>query len=143
MKPFRVWAIARKEAIHILRDPRSLGMAIAIPMLLLLLFGYALSLDVDNVPTVVWDQSASHESRELISRFDGSRYFSIVDHVSSYRQVERAIDSGQALVALVIPTDFAGRIESGRVAPVQAIVDGSDPNTATIAMGYLDVVAFT
>lgn len=142
MKPFRVWAIARKEAIHVLRDPRSLGMAIAIPMLLLLLFGYALSLDVDNVPTVVWDQSASHESREFVSRFNGSRYFSIVEHVNSYPEVEQAIDSGRALVALVIPTDFAGRIEAGRPAPVQAIVDGSDPNTATIAMGYLDVVAF-
>ncbi len=142
MKPFRVWAIARKEAIHILRDPRSLAMAIAIPMLLLLLFGYALSLDVDNVPTVVWDQSASHESRELVSRLDGSRYFSITGHVQSYRDVEREIDSGRALVALVIPTDFAGRIEAGRPAPVQAIVDGSDPNTATIAMGYLDALAF-
>lgn len=142
MKPFRVWAIARKETIHILRDPRSLGMAIAIPMLLLLLFGYALSLDVDNVPTVVWDQSASHDSREFVSRFSGSRYFSIVEHVNSYREVERAIDSGRAIVALVIPTDFAGRIEAGRPAPVQAIVDGSDPNTATISMGYLDVVAF-
>lgn len=143
MKPFRVWAIARKESIHILRDPRSLGMAIAIPMLLLLLFGYALSLDVDNVPTVVWDQSASHESREFVGRFSGSRYFSIVEHVNNYRDLERAIDSGRAIVALVIPTNFAGRIEAGRVAPVQVIVDGSDPNTATIAMGYLDVVAFS
>src|SRR3546814_18897819 len=88
-------------------------MAIAIPMLLLLLFGYALSLDVDNVPTVVWDQSASHESREFISRFEGSRYFSVAGHVQSYRAVEREIDSGQALVALVIPTDFAGRIKIG------------------------------
>lgn len=142
MKPFRIWAVARKEFIHILRDPRSLGMAIAIPMLLLVLFGYALSLDVDNVPTVVWDQSQSPDSRELISRLQGSRYFSIVDHVSSYRELEQAIDSGKAQVALVIPTEFAGRIESGRTVPVQAIVDGSDPNTATIALGYLDVVTF-
>lgn len=143
MKPFRIWAVARKEFIHILRDPRSLGMAIAIPMLLLVLFGYALSLDVDNVPTVVWDQSHSPDSREFISRLQGSRYFSIVDRVSSYREVERAIDSGKALIALVIPTGFAGRIESGRSVPVQAIVDGSDPNTATIALGYLDAVTFT
>lgn len=142
MKPFRVWAIARKEFIHISRDPRSLGMAIAIPMLLLLLFGYALSLDVDNVPTVVWDQSQSVQSREFVSRLQGSRYFSIAGHVSNYGEVERAIDSGRALIALVIPTNFAGRVESGRPAPVQAIVDGSDPNTATIALGYLDVVTF-
>lgn len=142
IKPFRVWAVSRKEFIHILRDPRSLGMAIAIPMLLLLLFGYALSLDVDNVPTVVWDQNNSQASREFISRLQGSRYFSVRDYVASYQEIEEALDSGTALVAVVIPERFAGRIESGRSAPVQAIVDGSDPNTATIAMGYLDVVAF-
>lgn len=140
MKLLRVRAIAKKELIHILRDPRSLGMAIAIPMLLLLLFGYALSLDVDDVPTVVWDQNHSQASRELISRLSGSRYFSVVDSVTSYPEIERAIDSGQALVAVIIPAEFAGRIESNRPAPVQAIVDGSDPNTATIATGYLDAV---
>jgi ABC-2 type transport system permease protein len=139
----RVWAIARKESLHIMRDPRSLGMAIAIPMLLLVLFGYALTLDVDNVPMVVWDQSRSQTSREFISRFDGSRYFSLREYMHNYHEVERAIDSGEALVALVIPTDFGGRIESGRAAPVQLIVDGSDSNTATIAMGYADVVALT
>ncbi len=143
MNPRRVFSVARKEMLHILRDPRSLGMAIAIPMLLLVLFGYALTLDVDNVPLVVWDQSQSHVSREFISRLTGSPYFSLREYVYNYREVERAIDSGVALVALVIPTDFAGQIESGRTAPVQLIVDGSDSNTATIAMGYADVVAQT
>lgn len=142
MKLSRVAAIARKEVLHIVRDPRSLAMAVAIPLMLLLLFGYALSLDVDNVPTVVWDQSRSQESRELISRLEGSRYFSIVAYADSYPEVERAVDTGRALVALIIPTRFAGRIESGRSAPVQVIIDGSDPNTATIAMGYLDAVTF-
>ncbi|MDD2904213.1 MAG: ABC transporter permease, partial [Syntrophales bacterium] len=79
MKPRRVWAVSRKEFIHIRRDPRSLGMAIAIPMLLLVLFGYALKLDVDNVPMVVWDQSDSQASRDFISDFRGSRYFSILE----------------------------------------------------------------
>lgn len=143
MNPLRVWAIARKEFIHILRDVRSLGMAVAIPMLLLVLFGYALTLDVDNVPMVVWDQSESHTSREFISRFQGSRYFSIRDYVRNYAEVERAIDSGEALAALVVPRDFAAHIESGRPAPVQLIVDGSDSNTATIAIGYADVAALT
>ncbi len=141
MKPLRVRAIARKEFTHIVRDPRSLGMAIAIPMLLLVLFGYALTLDVDNVPLVVWDQSESHASRQLASGFSGSRYFSLKGYVRSYPEVERAIDSGQALMALVIPVDFARNVESGRKAPVQLIVDGSDSNTATIAMSYADVVA--
>jgi len=141
MKALRVRAVARKEWIHIIRDPRSLGMAIAIPMLLLLLFGYALTLDVDNVPMVVWDRNGSHVSREFISRFTGSRYFSLRRYIRNYRELERAIDAGEALVALVIPTDFAGRLDSGRTAPVQLIVDGSDSNTATIAIGYADAVA--
>ena len=141
MKPLRVWAVARKEFIHVIRDPRSLGMGIAIPMLLLLLFGYALTLDVDNVPLVVWDQSESPASRQLVSGFLGSRYFLLRSYVHNYPEVEQAVDSGRALMALIIPRDFSGRIESGRLAPVQIIVDGSDSNTATIAMGYADVVA--
>ena len=143
MKPRRVWAIGRKESIHIFRDRRSLAMAIGIPMLQLLLFGYALTLDVDHVPLVVWDQSESQRSRELISRFEGSRYFSLRQQVRNYGELERAIDSGRALVALVIPRDFAGRIESGRSSPVQLIADGSDSNTATIAIGYADAVVQT
>jgi ABC-2 type transport system permease protein len=141
LKARRLRAVARKEFIHIFRDPRSLGMAIAIPMLLLMLYGYALTLDVDNVPLVVWDQSESQASREFISRFAGSCYFSLRGHARNYREVERAIDSAQALVALVVPRDFAGRVESGRPASVQLIVDGSDSNTATLAVSYADAVA--
>ena len=141
MNILRIWAVSRKEFIHIIRDPRSLGMSIAIPMLLLLLFGFALTLDVDDVPMVVWDQDGSQASREFVSRFTGSPYFSLQEYVRNYRELESAVDSGKALVALVIPAGFAGKIESGREVPVQLIVDGSDSNTATIAMGYADVVA--
>lgn len=141
MRPIRIWAVARKEFIHVFRDPRSLAMAIAIPMLLLVLFGYALKLDVGDVPIVIWDRSESHASREFISRFDGSVYFSIRDYVRSYPELERAVDSMHALAALVIPEDFARRINSGRSAQVQLIVDGSDSNTATIAIGYADTIA--
>jgi len=143
MRPLRLWAVARKEFIHIFRDPRSLAMAAAIPLLQLLLFGYALTLDVDNVPLVVWDQSESQASRELVSRFDGSRYFSLRLQARNYGEIERAIDSGQALVALVIPRDFARRIESASSAAVQLIVDGSDSNTATIAIGYAELLTQT
>lgn len=143
MKFRRLRAVARKEFIHIFRDPRSLGMAIAIPMLLLILFGSALTLDVDNVPMVVWDQGDSHASREFIGRFTGSRYFSLRGYVQSYKEIEQAINSGRSLIGLIIPAEFAGHIESGRAAPVQLIVDGSDSNTATIAMGYADAVAQT
>jgi drug efflux transport system permease protein len=139
----RAWAIARKEFLHVLRDPRSLAMAIAMPMLLLLLYGYALTLDVDNVPMIVWDQSQTPASRDLISRFDGSRYFSVRDYGWNYQQLELEIDSGRALVALVVPRDFADQERSGRPASVQFIVDGSDSNTATLAVGYADAVTQT
>lgn len=140
MKLQRVAAVARKEFIHILRDPRSLGMGIAIPMLLLFLFGYALTLDVDRVPLMVWDQSGTTESRDLISRFSGSRYFTLTGHAVTYREIERAIDRRDVLMALVIPPDFARKLRTGAAAPIQAILDGSDANTATIALGYAEAV---
>ena len=143
MRPRRIWAVARKEGIHIIRDWRSLVMGIAIPILLLILFGYALTLDVDEVPLVVWDQSGTQTSRNFMSRFEGSPYFALRRIVQTYAEVERAIDAGEALVALVIPVDFAMDVGSGRTARAQAIVDGSDSNTATIVLGYLEAVART
>lgn len=140
MKWRRVWAVARKESLHVLRDPLSMAIAVALPMLMLTLFGYALSFDVDNVPVVVWDQSRTHSSRDFLSFWQGSRYFSTRTHVDNYRDLEHAIDTGAALVALVIPADFADRLTSGRGTPVQLIVDGSDSNTATIAAGYAESV---
>jgi ABC-2 type transport system permease protein len=136
----RIKAVAKKEFLHVLRDPRSLGMGIAIPMLLLFLFGVALTLDVDRVPLIVWDQSQSHASRDLVSRFSGSRYFSLRSYTDNYRDIEQAIDSREALIAVIIPLDFARRVESGRNASVQALLDGSDPNTATFALGYAESV---
>ncbi len=136
----RVRAVALKEFLHVFRDWRSLGMGIAIPMVMLFLFGYALTLDVDRVPLVVWDQSNTTASRELLSGFTGSRYFSLQRYATSYREIERAIDDRSALIAIVIPQDFARAVEAGRTAPVQAILDGSDPNTATIALGYAEAV---
>lgn len=143
MKFSRIWAMTRKEFIHVIRDPRSIGMGIAIPIILLLLFGYALTLDVDDVPIIVWDQSKSPASREFISRFSGSRYFKVKGYTENYPVVERAIDSSEALAGLVIPRDFAQRIESGRPVSVQWIVDGSDSNTATIANGYAEAAVLT
>jgi ABC-2 type transport system permease protein len=119
---------------------RSLGMAIAMPMLLLVMFGYALTLDVDNVPMVVWDQSGSAASRDFVSEFTGSRYLVVRGYANNYGELERAIDTREALVALVIPRDFAEHLKSGRTTSVQLIADGSDANTATIALGYAEAV---
>jgi ABC-2 type transport system permease protein len=115
-------------------------MGIALPMLLLFMFGYALTLDVDRVPLIVWDQSNTPQSRELVSRFTGSRYFALIGHSNGYQQIERAIDRRDALIALVVPTDFAVKQQAGRQVALQAIVDGSDSNTATIALGYAEFI---
>jgi ABC-2 type transport system permease protein len=137
----RTAAVARKEWLHVIRDFRSLIMAILIPMMMLILFGFALTLDVDNIPMAVWDQSGTAQSREFISRFGGSRYFAIRMNVDNYDDLVRAIDAGRVMMGLVVPRDFAQRIDAGRDAPVQLIVDGTDSNTATIGIGYAGVVA--
>lgn len=136
----RVFAIIRKEFVHIIRDPRSLAMAIAMPVLLIFLFGSSLSLDVDKVPLVIWDQNRTSDSREYISRFTGSRYFLLSGYVNSYEEIEQSIDKREAMLALIIPTDFSRKLETGRKADAQLIVDGSDSNTATIAIGYAKTV---
>lgn len=136
----RLWAVARKEALHIRRDPRSLILAVGIPMLMLLMFGYALTLDVDRVPFVVWDQSHTPESREFVARFTATRYLDFRGGVERYTELEREIDTGRAMLGLVIPPEFGGRLAANRSVGVQAIVDGSDSNTAGIVLGYAQAI---
>lgn len=143
MNFIRIWAITRKEFIHVIRDPRSIILGVAIPIILLLLFAYALTMDVDNVPIMVWDQSESPASREFISRFKASRYFQIKGYTKNYHALEQAIDLSDILAGMVIPRDFAQRLESRRPVQVQWIVDGSDSNTAAIATGYATAVTQT
>jgi ABC-2 type transport system permease protein len=137
----RLWAVARKESLHIRRDPRSLILAVGIPMFMLLMFGYALTLDVDRVPFALWDQGRTPASREFAAQFTATRYFDFRGPVAGYAEVERALDSREALLALVLPPDFGERIRTGRPAPVQAIVDGSDSNTAGLVLGYAQAIA--
>jgi ABC-2 type transport system permease protein len=132
--------MARKEFLHIVRDPRSLTMALALPLLMILLFGYAPTLDVDRIPTMVYDRDGTAESRELIARFQGSRYFLIAGPAASYAEIERSIDKSDCMLGLVIPEDFARRTLSGRDAQVQLLLDGSDSNTASIAQGYANAL---
>jgi ABC-2 type transport system permease protein len=137
MRLARLLAVAKKEVIQIRRDPRSLGMAFVIPMVLLFLFGYALTLDVDNLKTIVYDQDRTAASRDFLARFEESGYFTVVTTARNYGDLEWALDSGKAQVALVIPRNFARDMDLGRQVPVQAFLDGSDSNTATIALAYL------
>lgn len=139
----RLWAVARKEAIHVRRDPRSLGFAIGIPMLMLLAFGYALTLDVDRVPFVVWDQSGTTQSRDFVSRFTATPYFDLRGTVDNYASLEHEINTRNAMLGLIIPPGFARDLDAGRPSSVQAIVDGSDSNTAGIVLGYAQGITLT
>jgi ABC-2 type transport system permease protein len=139
----RTGAVARKEFIHIWRDPRSLIMALAVPLLLLLLFGYALTLDVDRIPTLIYDSDQTPQSRELIERFRGSRYFQIIGTTNDYRTIETQIDQDKCLLALVIPHRYGRNILAGDTAKVQLLLDGSDSNTASIALGYAEALLKT
>ena len=135
----RFRAIARKEVLHVIRDPRSLASAIAIPLTMLLIFGYALSLDVDRIPTIVYNMDLRPESAELVRDFQGSRYFQVLEAVSGYRPIEKAMDSRRALLGVVIPAGFSGNVLAGDAqAQVQLLLDGSDSNTAAIAQGYAE-----
>jgi ABC-2 type transport system permease protein len=134
----RLRAVLIKELHHITRDSRSLGMALAVPVMMLLLYGYALSLDVDRVPTLVYDQDKTEASRDLIQQFRGSRYFDILGVVDTYTPIEHGIDSNQILMGLTIPRGYGGLVAANREAPVQILLDGSDSNTASIVLGYAE-----
>lgn len=132
----RVRAIANKEFVQIWRDPRSLAMAIFIPLLLLIMFGYILDLDVNRVPTIVWDRDGSKAARDYLRGFGDSRYFDIRGYYNDYDDLRLRIDDGRALLAIVVPKDFSRLLDKNAISPVQLIADGSDSNTARIAMSY-------
>lgn len=136
----RFMAILRKEFIQIKRDRPSLIMAIAMPVVMLLLFGYAVNTDVDHLPTVVWDQSQSQDSRELAEAFRNTIYINPALYVQGYQQVEEALDSGQARVAIIIPADYGKQIQGNGTASVQVLVDGSDPTVARAALAAVQTL---
>jgi ABC-2 type transport system permease protein len=136
----RTRAVARKEFLHILRDPRSLVMALALPLLMILLFGYALTLDVDRIPTIIYDSDQNPESRELVSRFQGSRYFHILGSTTDYRTIERKINADECMLGIVIPQNYARDLLTGHAPQIQLLFDGSDSNTASIALGYANSI---
>ena len=134
----RVRAMFEKEFRHILRDSRSLIMALFLPLFEMLLFGYALNLDVDRIPTMIYDGDHSADSRALIERFRGSRFFEVEGFAGSYADIEKGIDKSQILMGLVIPRDYSQHLNAGNKANVQILLDGSDSNTASIALSYVD-----
>jgi ABC-2 type transport system permease protein len=136
----RIVAVARKEARHVVRDRRSLFLALGIPLMLLTLFGYALSLDVDNIPLAVWDRERSPTSREIIDRLTSSGYFRLVLYTNSYHRMLQAIDSREITVGVCIPQNFTRDLLKHGGSTIQAIVDASDSTRAQIAIGYFEVI---
>jgi len=130
-------AIARKEFYHLIRDFRSLYLAFFIPMILILMFGYALSLDVDNIRTVVVDHDKTQLSRDFIRKLDASSYFDVIHHLSDARAVTRYLDHGWTTMAVIISPGWTGDISADRETPVQVLLDGSDPNFAGVSRGYI------
>ena len=127
----------RKETLHILRDPRSLYMALGVPVLLLILFGYAITFDIKNIPVGIIDHDRTETSRDLISQMDSSPYFDLRYRLSAYSATEDILDRGKARFILSIPSGFARDLSQGKNAQIQVLIDGSDNNSAQVALGYV------
>ena len=132
----KILAVARKEFRQIARDRRSLLVLLFVPAYFLLLYGYALSFDVQHIQLAVHDQDRSQASRDLVDTFVNSGYFDLIAQVSNSHEYEVLIDRGDARVALVVPTGLQADLLAGRRTPVQIIINGDNSNTASTVMGY-------
>jgi ABC-2 type transport system permease protein len=137
VNPRNIQAIARKEIYHLLRDFRSLYLAFAIPLILILLFGYALSLDVEHIETVVVDQDRTDLSRDFIRSLGAGAYFRITAQLPDANAVTEALDYGRATLAVIIPAGWTADLRADRETTVQILLDGSDPNFAGISRSYI------
>ncbi len=136
----RLIAVVNKEFIHIIRDSRSLAMAFFMPVMLLFLFGYAITLDIKTIDMGIYDMDKTVESRELIDRFKASGYFKIVGIVNGAKEIDRLIDRNIAQMVLVVPNGFSESVKKGIPVNIQGLFDGSDANTTAIAMSYTDAI---
>lgn len=126
----RTMAITRKEFIHIVRDSRTLSLVVLMPLLMLLIMGYAINVDVKDISTIVYDQSRSAESRRFLDRFWQTNFFELTHYAANSEEITAAIDAGDAKVGIVIPPDFGARLSGNQPVSVQLLIDASDPNVA-------------
>ena len=141
MSPRRLFAIAYKEALQVLRDPRSLAVALLMPLMQMVLLGYGVSLDIRRVPLCIYDQDNSQVSRALVQRFIASGWFENAMTLHSDAAIRDALDRGSCSGAVVIPVAFARTMTTTGSAPVQAVFDATDTNTSNVAMGYARGIA--
>lgn len=133
----RIRAVMRKEFIHIFRDPRTLAVVMVLPVLMLMIYGYAINLDVRHLRTAILDEDKTSISRELIRSLQHNEYFDIVQYLDRPGQIDALFARGKAKLVFVIPRGFGRDVASGRSPQVQALIDGSDSTTATIAQSYV------
>lgn len=136
----RILHILKKELIQIRRDPMMLRLILVAPIMQLLIFGYAITSDIEHVSTAILDMDNTQQSRELISRFAASPRYFVLQYIDSPRDIDPLLDSGRAQMAITIPHGFASDIISGRSADVQVAIDGSDSKTASIINNYANTV---
>lgn len=134
----RVWHLIKKEFIQMTRDRQMIFVVVATPIIQLIFFGYVVSTDIKHIPMAVFNQDRRPFSRLLIDKFVESDYFDRVADLSAGSQVAPTIDSGRAKVLLHFPTDFSKNLESYKPTSFQTIIDGSDANSATIGLGYVN-----
>ena len=139
----RLWALLVKEFIQMRRDRLTLGMMIGLPIIQLILFGFAINTEVKHLPTIVFDQSFSQDSRDLLNSLEGSQYFNIDYVAKNFDEVNNAVDAGKVKVGVIIPPDFSDSLKHGRTASVQIIVDASDSMAASSAIGAAQLVGQT
>jgi len=132
----RLLAISRKEVFQVLRDSRSLLIVLLMPLMLMTTLGYGVNLDTKHIRVFALDREGSQASQDLLKRFQSSEYFDLAATVTDYRALGAALDDGRCQLAIVIPFDFSARLHDGRPVAIQALVDGSDNNTAELAIGY-------
>jgi ABC-2 type transport system permease protein len=130
----RPLVIAWKELLQLRRDRMTLAMMAVLPILQLMLFGYAINTDVRHIPTVVYDQDHSAASRELARSLEVTGFYDVLGHVRGYDEIEQALRSGRARAALVVPPGYSSNLHSGRPSQLQLVVDGSDPQTVGSAI---------
>ncbi len=139
----RLVALIRKEFIQIIRDPRTLMIMFAMPVMMLFLLGYSATNDVRDVPIAIFDQNHSVTSRELLAAYRGADYFHIDFEVDSVAALKDLIDSGQAKAGLIIPPDYDRRVAAGEQAQVAFVIDGSDPTIAATALSAATLIGQT
>ncbi|MER3514744.1 MAG: ABC transporter permease [Chloroflexota bacterium] len=136
----RLLSLIRKEFLQILRDPRTLYITFAIPVIQLFLLGYTATTDVRNVPLAVFDQDRSPAARRLLDAYRTADYFRIAYDVDSEEELRALIDSGQAQAGLIIPPDYSERVLGNRTATVAFVLDGSDPNVASTSLAAAELI---